>query len=65
MAQELEKLVYDIRAERDVTRRAERVRDELCGRMADIRALIDRAETITDRAYWPVPTYGELLYGVR
>lgn len=65
LANETEQLVYDIRKEKDVTARASRVRDELCEKMEDLRAMIDRAETVTDRAYWPVPTYGELLYGVR
>lgn len=65
LANETERLVYDIRKEKDVTIRASRVRDELCEKMEDLRAMIDRAETVTDRAYWPVPTYGELLYGVR
>ncbi len=64
-AKRLSGLVVEIRAERDVAIRADRVRDEICPLMESLRAQIDRAEEITDRAYWPVPTYGELLYGVR
>ena len=33
-------------------------------RMAGI-VVCDEAETLTDRAHWPFPTYGELLFGVR
>jgi len=65
LASELEQSVLSIRKEKNVVRRAARVRDELCPMMKELRALIDDAECITDRAYWPVPTYGELLYGVR
>jgi glutamine synthetase len=64
-AKALNDLVVEIRAERDVARRADRVRDEICPLMASLREKIDAAEAVTDRAYWPVPTYGELLYGVR
>ncbi len=65
LCEEMEKLVVEIRAEKDVTQRGDRVRDELCHDMEKLREMIDYAESITDRAHWPVPTYGELLYGVR
>ena len=65
LTDELESKVIEIRGEKDVSVRGDRVRDELCSRMECLREMIDEAESITDRAYWPVPTYGELLYGVR
>ena len=30
-----------------------------------MRELADEAETVTATKYWPIPTYGELLYGIR
>ena len=33
--------------------------------MGALRAVVDEAETMTAAEYWPVPTYGELLFGVR
>jgi len=33
--------------------------------MAKLRAAADEAEVLTDRSYWPFPTYGDLLFGVR
>ena len=39
-------------------------RDAILPLMASIRASVDRAEKITDRTYWPFPTYRELLFGV-
>ena len=62
---DMEKMVVEIRAEKNVTLRGDRVRDELCHDMEKLRQMIDYAESVTDRAHWPVPTYGELLYGVR
>ncbi|MBR2990461.1 MAG: glutamine synthetase III [Solobacterium sp.] len=38
-------------------------RERIVPLMAEIRADTDKAETLTDRAYWPVPTYRELLFG--
>ena len=64
-AEKLSSLVVEIRKEKDVMKRAARVRDEICPLMEKLRENIDTAETFTDRAFWPVPTYGELLYGVK
>lgn len=33
--------------------------------MAELRKWVDKAEVVTPTAYWPYPTYGELLFGVR
>ncbi len=38
--------------------------NEVLDIMNKLRVAIDSAEKITDSAYWPVPTYGELLFGV-
>ena len=48
----------------DVTAQAFHIRDSVLGKMADLRALCDEAETITAEPYWPFPTYGDLLFGV-
>ena len=41
------------------------IRDTILGKMAALRAVADEAETVTAAEYWPFPTYGELLFGVR
>ncbi len=41
------------------------IRDTLLGKMAALRAVADEAEAQTAEKYWPFPTYGELLFGVR
>ena len=48
----------------DVTAEAFYIKDRVIERMTALRKLCDEAETITAAAYWPFPTYGELLFGV-
>ena len=48
----------------DIKTQAFFIRDELLGKMAALRALCDKAETLTAASYWPFPTYGDLLFGV-
>ena len=48
----------------DITVQAFFIRDELLGKMAALRVLCDKAETLTAASYWPFPTYGDLLLGV-
>ena len=33
--------------------------------MKKLREVCDKLETITDRGYWPLPSYGEILYSVK
>ncbi|MBQ5977470.1 MAG: glutamine synthetase III [Oscillospiraceae bacterium] len=48
----------------DITAQAFFIRDALLGKMDALRALCDKAETLTAASYWPFPTYGDLLFGV-
>ena len=48
----------------DNTAKAFYIRDEVLGRMQDLRRVCDEAETITAADCWPFPTYGDLLFGV-
>lgn len=41
------------------------IRDILINRMEELRAACDEAEVLTSKKYWPFPTYGDLLFGVR
>ena len=54
----------DSRAGEDITAQAFFIRDELLGKMDALRTLCDKAETLTAASYWPIPTYGDLLFGV-
>ena len=37
---------------------------EVDAAMAELRAVVDALEVITAREYWPVPTYGDMTYGI-
>ena len=41
------------------------VRDIILPKMTELRLPCDEAETLTAKKYWPFPTYGDLLFGVR
>ena len=43
---------------------AEFFRDTVFTAMADLRAPIDELEMIVDKEYWPVPSYGNMLFEV-
>ena len=61
----LEKLVGKIHAVSDVTKCAQKIRDELIPAMDVLRKAADGAEQVTAAKYWPFPTYGDLLFGVK
>ena len=54
-----------VRGTENVTAAARLIRDDLLPRMAELRVVCDEAETVTDESFWPFPTYGDLLFGVR
>ena len=49
----------------DILEQSYYIRDEILAKMASLRVAADEAETLTDKKYWPFPTYGDLLFGVR
>ena len=40
-------------------------RDSIFAAMNDLRIYVDEMETMTSAAYWPYPSYGEILFSVR
>ncbi len=54
-----------VRGTENVTAAARLIRDDLLPRLAELRVVCDEAETVTDESFWPVPTYGKLLFGVK
>ena len=49
----------------DVKQESYAIRDSILPKMGELRAVADEAETLTADKYWPFPTYGELLFGVK
>ena len=47
----------------DYAARANGIRDSIIPMMADLRRAADSAETMTAKEYWPMPSYGKLLFG--
>ena len=63
--EELETAVLELGDCTDIIEESQRIRDEVLGKMAALRAVADEAETQMPETFWPFPTYGELLFGVR
>ena len=61
----LETMMTNYKTIQDVGEEAELIRDEILPEMADLRACVDKAETLTAAKHWPFPTYGRLLFSVR
>ena len=64
-ASSLDTTLIRLKAIPDVTDAAYVIRDVVMQKMAELRVVCDEAESITADKYWPFPTYGDLLFGVR
>ena len=65
LASELKEAVVHVKDFCDIISEADYIRDGILPKMSALRAVVDEAETRTAAEYWPIPTYGELLFGVR
>ena len=57
--------VLEVSSAGDIAQEAAAVRDVILCKMGQLRLACDEAETLTPKKYWPFPTYGDLLFGVR
>ena len=63
---ELKEILAKIKVSTEVAQKiAEDYRDFVIPKMEEIREFADKAELLTDRDYWPYPSYADLLFGVR
>ena len=62
---ELEIALVKYNTIKDITEASEAIRDDVIPKMSVLRIACDEAETITAESYWPFPTYGDLLFGVK
>lgn len=60
----LEKTVSTIPETDCVREKAAWAHDELLPKMADLRKAADALEALTDKEFWPFPTYDELLFQI-
>ncbi len=62
---DLEGAVLALKDIADTTEKAYAIRDSVLDKMRALRASVDEAEVNTSEEYWPLPSYGELLFGVK
>ena len=62
---ELEEATSKLKTVEDIQEQANYIRDEILPKMSAVRVVADESETMTDSKFWPFPTYGDLLFGVR
>ncbi len=62
---ELENALIKVNAIEEVIPQSAEIRDVLIPEMLELRVACDEAETLTAKKYWPYPTYGDLLFGVK
>ena len=61
---ELEQVVAGLGDAKDIIEESAMIRDKVLPAMESLRAACDEAETMTEKSYWPFPTYSDLLFGV-
>ena len=64
-ADELEKAIVALHTAEDIEAESYAIRDVVLARMRELRVACDEAETLTAKKYWPYPSYGDLLFGVK
>ena len=64
-ADELQEAVAALHSAQNIGEEADAIRDTVLVKMDELRAACDEAETVTAKKYWPFPTYGDLLFGVK
>lgn len=61
---ELDKVLLDAKDIEDSEELAKFYHDTVLSQMNEVRAIADELETIVGKAYWPFPTYTDLLFSV-
>ena len=64
-AEELETALISLDKAEDIGAESVMIRDTVLGLMSELRIPCDEAETITAKNYWPMPTYADLLFGIK
>ena len=62
---DLEEAVMQLQDAGSIEAESYRIRDVILSKMGELRVACDEAETMTAKKYWPFPTYGDLLFGVK
>lgn len=62
---ELQDALLKLYSAKDIIEQANLIKDTVLTTMSELRIPCDEAETLTAKKYWPYPTYGDLLFGVK
>ena len=62
---DLEEAVMQLQDAGSIEAESYKISDVILGKMGELRVACDEAETMTAKKYWPFPTYGDLLFGVK
>ena len=62
---ELNEEIMKVKDISDIEEKSYAIRDGVLVKMNELRAVADEAETVTAEKYWPFPTYGDLLFGIK
>ena len=62
---ELEEKRKEVSKIKDAAKKAKAYESIVLATMNELRRACDEAEKLTAREYWPMPDYGELLFGIR
>ena len=65
LTDQLEEALASVREISETIPESEKIRDVLIPKMDALRAACDAAETVTAKSYWPLPSYGDILFSVR
>ena len=61
---ELSVIIAEVKAMEGAETVAKAYAKKVLTKMAELRAIVDEMESITAKEYWPMPTYGDLLFSV-
>ena len=64
-ADTLEQVLEEEQAIEDIVEQGYAIRDKVLPTMEELREACDEAEMIVAKEYWPYPSYGEMLFGVK
>ena len=62
---ELRDAVIKLNEAENIDSQAYMIRDTVLVKMAELRAAVDEAETITAKDFWPFPSYADMLFSVK
>ena len=62
---DLQRACAEASAVTDPAERSKSYESKVLSAMGRLRAAVDAAEALTAKSYWPVPSYGDMLFSVK